>query len=101
MIDTAIKDGKSLFTFLTIDQLGKFVAAAHNFGLKAALAGSLKKEDLPVVHSLGADIAGLRGAVCTREDRVNGHITREKVRELVEVAKRVEEQAAFRLKEPA
>jgi uncharacterized protein (UPF0264 family) len=69
--------------------------------LKAALAGSLKKEDLSVVYSLGADVAGLRGAVCTLSDRVNGHITREKVRELVEVVKRVEEQAALSVKEPA
>jgi len=58
--------------------------------LKAALAGSLKKEDLPVVYNLGADVAGLRGAACTLSDRVNGQITKEKVRELVEIAKRAE-----------
>jgi uncharacterized protein (UPF0264 family) len=90
MIDTAIKDGKSLFTFLTITQLRRFVDTAHNYGLKAALAGSLKKEDLPVVHDLGADVAGLRGAACTLSDRVNGRITKEKVRELVEIVKRAE-----------
>jgi uncharacterized protein (UPF0264 family) len=90
MIDTAIKDGKSLFTFLTMTQLRRFVDTAHNYGLKAALAGSLKKEDLPVVHDLGADVAGLRGAACTLSDRVNGRITKEKVRELVEIVKRAE-----------
>jgi uncharacterized protein (UPF0264 family) len=90
MIDTAIKDGKSLFTFLTKPKLRRFVAAAHNYGLKAALAGSLQKEDLPLVHALGADVVGLRGAACTLSDRVNGQITREKVRELVEVVKRAE-----------
>jgi uncharacterized protein (UPF0264 family) len=90
MIDTAVKDGKSLFTFLTLPQLRRFVEAAHGYGLKAALAGSLQKEDLPVVHALGADVAGLRGAACTLSDRVNGRITREKVRELVEVVRRVE-----------
>ena len=90
MIDTAIKDGKSLFTFLTKPQLRHFVEATHNHGLKAALAGSLKKEDLSVVHALGADVVGLRGAACTLSDRVNGEITREKVRELVEVLKRAE-----------
>ncbi len=100
MIDTAIKDGKSLFTFLTMDQLSRFVTTAHNYGLKVALAGSLKKEDLPAVHALCADVAGLRGAACTLGDRVNGRITREKVRELVEVVKRAEEQAAFKAKEP-
>ena len=90
MIDTAVKDGKSLFNFLTQPQLRRFVDSAHGYGLKAALAGSLQKEDLPMVHSLGADIAGLRGAACTLSDRVNGRITREKVRKLVEVVKCVE-----------
>jgi uncharacterized protein (UPF0264 family) len=99
MIDTAIKDGKNLFTFLTIDQLRSFVDAAHDYGLKAALAGSLKKEDLPAVHALGADVVGLRGAACTHGDRVNGQIIRGKVQELVEVVKRAEKQAAFKAKE--
>jgi uncharacterized protein (UPF0264 family) len=89
MLDTAVKDGKSLFTFLTQPQLQRFVDNAHDYGLKAALAGSLQKEDLTVVHALGADVAGLRGAACTFSDRVNGTITREKVRELVEVVKHV------------
>ncbi len=96
MIDTAIKDGKNLFTFLTINQLRSFVDAAHDYGLKAALAGSLKKEDLLAVQSLGADVAGLRGAACTNGDRVNGEITREKVRELVEVVRHAEKQAAIK-----
>ncbi len=90
MIDTAIKDGKNLFSFLTKPQLQRFVEEAHNYGLKAALAGSLQKEDLPVVYALGADVVGLRGAACTFSDRVNGRITREKVRELVAVVKRAE-----------
>jgi uncharacterized protein (UPF0264 family) len=90
MIDTGVKDGKSLFTFLTQPQLRRFVEAAHGYGLKAALAGSLQKEDLPMVHVLGADVIGLRGAACTLSDRVNGRITREKVRQLVEVVRRVE-----------
>lgn len=99
MIDTAIKDGKNLFTFLTIDQLRSFVDAAHDYGLKTALAGSLKKEDLPAVHALGADVVGLRGAACTHGDRANGQIIRGKVQELVEVVKRAEKQAAFKAKE--
>jgi len=90
MLDTAIKDGKSLFNFLTKPQLQRFVDAAHSYGLKAALAGSLQKEDLLVVHALGADVAGLRGAACTLSDRVNGQITREKVQELAEVVKSAE-----------
>lgn len=87
MIDTAVKDGKSTFEFFTIQQLEEFVKSAHDYGLKVALAGSLRKEDLPLVYSLGADIAGLRGAACTNSDRVTGQITQEKVKELVDVVK--------------
>jgi uncharacterized protein (UPF0264 family) len=87
MLDTAIKDGKSLFNFLTETQLQQFVGTAHNYGLRAALAGSLQKEDLPAVCALGVDVVGLRGAACTLNDRVNGQITREKVQELAEIVK--------------
>jgi uncharacterized protein (UPF0264 family) len=90
MLDTAIKDGKTLFNFLTKSQLQQFVETAHSYGLKAALAGSLCKEDLSEVYTLGADIVGVRGAACTLSDRVNGQITREKVQELVEIVKRAE-----------
>ena len=46
MLDTATKDGTNLFDYLTIEQLKTFVDSAHNFGLEAALAGSLRKQDL-------------------------------------------------------
>ncbi len=91
MLDTSIKDGKSLFTYLGSDTLRKFSDEAHQYGLGVALAGSLRKEDLPTVFALGADFVGLRGAACTSGDRVNGRITKEKVRELVEVVRRAEQ----------
>jgi uncharacterized protein (UPF0264 family) len=97
MIDTAVKDGKNLFAFLTSDQLRSFVDTAHDHGLKAALAGALKKEDLPAVYALGADMVGLRGAVCTHGDRVGGRIARETVQELVEVVRRIEKQNEFKI----
>jgi uncharacterized protein (UPF0264 family) len=90
MLDTAIKDRKSLFYFLSKPQLRHFVETAHGYGLQAALAGSLQKQDLPEVYELGADVAGVRGAVCTLRDRVNGQITREKVQEFVKIIKRAE-----------
>jgi uncharacterized protein (UPF0264 family) len=61
--------------------------------LEAALAGSLRKQDLPVVYGLGADVAGLRGAACTNGNRDQGHITRNLVQELVETVKQAEIQA--------
>lgn len=87
MIDTAVKDGKSLFAFLTADQLRRFVCSAHEYGLKVALAGSLGTKDLPLVEALGVDIVGFRGAACTNGDRVNGRITRENVQALTEAAR--------------
>ncbi len=96
MIDTAVKDGKTLFDFLTEQQLKKFVTSAHSFGLQVALAGSLRKQDLPVVYSLDADIAGLRGAACTNSNRVTGQVTRELVAELVQTVKQAEMQAGVK-----
>jgi hypothetical protein len=93
MIDTAIKDGKNLFNFLSAKQLEEFVDKTHKLGLEAALAGSLRKQDLPMVYGLGADVAGLRGAACTKGDRVSGQITRKLVQELVETVKQAEKQA--------
>ena len=96
MLDTSVKDGKNLFDHLTNEQLEKFVDSSHSFGLKAALAGSLRKQDLPVVYGLGADIAGLRGAACTNSNRVTGQITRKLVSELVEVVGQAETQAGVK-----
>jgi uncharacterized protein (UPF0264 family) len=93
MIDTSVKDGKNLFDYLSKEALKNFVTSAHAFGLEAALAGSLRKQDLPVVYGLGADIAGLRGAACTNSNRVTGQITRKLVGELVEVVRHAEGQA--------
>lgn len=90
MLDTAIKDGQNLFSFLTKAQLKYFVNTARKYGLNAALAGSLKKEDLPLVYASGADVVGLRSAACTLNDRINGQISRKKVQELVEVVKNLE-----------
>jgi uncharacterized protein (UPF0264 family) len=92
MIDTSVKDGKNLFDHLSLRKLRKFVDLTHSFGLKVALAGSLRKQDLAKVYGLGADIAGLRGAACTNSNRVTGQITRELVAELVRTVSQLETQ---------
>ncbi len=84
MIDTAVKDGKSLLDFLSLHKLKAFVDEAHNFNLKVALAGSLKKEHLHLLYKLGTDIVGIRGAACTGGDRHGGHITRQRVHDLMQ-----------------
>ena len=91
MIDTYAKQGKNLFDNLTSTQIKTFVDSAHSLGLEVALAGSLRKQDLPLVYTLGADIAGLRGAACSRGNRVSGEITRELVYDLLKTVKQAED----------
>ena len=87
LVDVKNKNGKeNLFSLLTDEQLREFVTQAHNHNLLAALAGSLDSPDIPRVYSLGADIIGVRGAVCTKKDRLAGKLEREKV---IEFAKEI------------
>jgi len=80
LVDIKIKNGKTnLFSFLNDENLKELVNKAHTYNLLAALAGSLDKQDISRVHNLGADIIGVRGAVCTKKDRVAGKLEREKV----------------------
>ena len=78
MVDTAIKDGKSTFEFLSENELKKFVADAHEFGLETAIAGSLKFEDIPAVKRINPDIIGVRGMLCggDRNDRIKEELVR-------------------------
>lgn len=82
MVDTAVKDGKTLFDFMDKDMLQKFNDQIHDYGLKSALAGSVKKEQLKLLYDIGCDVVGIRGAACTGGDRNKGSIHRSAVREL-------------------
>jgi len=64
LIDTAVKDGRGLLSWIAPDALAELVAEAHDAGLELALAGELRAEDLPAVRATGADIAGVRSAAC-------------------------------------
>jgi uncharacterized protein (UPF0264 family) len=64
MVDTGLKDGRSTFEFMGNDELQSFVDGAHGQGLKCALAGSIKFDDIPHIRKIGADIIGVRGLVC-------------------------------------
>lgn len=82
MVDTAVKDGRTLFDFMDEDAISKFTAATHDYGLKNALAGSVKEDQLELLYSLGCDVVGIRGAACTGGDRNNGSIHRSAVSRL-------------------
>jgi uncharacterized protein (UPF0264 family) len=86
LVDVKIKNGKSkLFNFLDDEKLKAFVKKAHDYNLLAALAGSLDKQDIQRVYNLGADIIGVRGAVCAKNDRLAGKLEREKVTEFANI----------------
>jgi len=64
MLDTAIKDGSSLFDHLTEEEVTSFINDAKERGLDTALAGSLDLDAVKLCVDLGADIVGVRGAAC-------------------------------------
>jgi hypothetical protein len=72
LVDTFFKDGNNLFDAMTEDEIGHFVEQAHRNRLKAGLAGSLRLEHLPTLVAAGADVIGVRGAVCIAHDRAAG-----------------------------
>lgn len=82
LVDTAIKDGKTLFDFLKPEEVRELGKEAHAAGLIFAVAGALEEKDLPEVLRLGADVVGLRSAACQDNCR-NGPLEEERVRRLL------------------
>jgi uncharacterized protein (UPF0264 family) len=81
MIDTYHKNGTSLFDQMNLDEIKEFVDDAKGKGLLVALAGSIGKRHIPLIKNLDPDIVGIRGAVCTDNDREEGIVNIEKVKE--------------------
>jgi len=78
MVDTGVKDRQSTFAFMNEEILRSFTEKNSDLGLKTALAGALKFEDLGALKRIDPDIIGVRGMVCggdrnatIREDLVN------------------------------
>jgi uncharacterized protein (UPF0264 family) len=89
LLDTLDKRGaRPLFTILDPEDVTAWVAEAHRAGLLAALAGSLGADDIGVARNTGADVAGVRGAVCTggRTGRVSAARVRALVRRMRDVS---------------
>ncbi|RAP53265.1 MAG: hypothetical protein BZ138_01405 [Methanosphaera sp. rholeuAM270] len=82
MLDTYVKDGHRLTDYMTKNQLHEFVELSHRLDLKVALAGSVNKEDIPLLKEINCDIMGVRGCVCTGGDRNKGTINRELIQDL-------------------
>jgi uncharacterized protein (UPF0264 family) len=89
LLDTATKQ-RPLFAVASPDAVARWVAAAHEAGLFAALAGSLSGPDFAIARALGADVVGVRGAACSGGR--TGRVSRTRVaalRALVRVASRI------------
>lgn len=69
LVDTAIKDGHTLFDFMNPDALRLIVEQAHAAGLLFGVAGALRAQDLSLLMDIGVDVAGLRTAVCRDGNR--------------------------------
>ena len=83
MVDTAIKDGKPTFDFMTEEALSDFINLGHDYGLEVALAGSIDFRHLELLRRLQPDIIGVRGIVCggDRRSAIRAELV-EKVRSL-------------------
>lgn len=64
MVDTAIKDGRSTFEFMAEQDLSEFISAGQRLGLKVAIAGTIRFEDIDLLKRINPDIIGVRGIVC-------------------------------------
>lgn len=83
MVDTAIKDGATLFDNMSFSELKDFIDAAKSAGMIVALAGSIKREHAEMLFELNPDLIGVRGAVCAGPDRKSA-IYPERTREFCE-----------------
>jgi uncharacterized protein (UPF0264 family) len=64
MVDTAVKDGRPTFDFMSEQDLRDFIDLGHAEGLGVAIAGSIGFSHLNLLSRLQPDIIGVRGIVC-------------------------------------
>lgn len=83
LVDTAIKDGHTVFDFLQAADLVSLTDAAHKRGLLIGIAGALEKHHLPVLQHAGVDVSGLRTAVCHDGNR-KGALDSGRVKDLIQ-----------------
>lgn len=74
LIDTFNKDGRSLVSHIDRETLTKMIHGAAQRNLSVAIAGSLRKSEMPTLMGVGAAVIGVRGAACkasNREDTID------------------------------
>jgi uncharacterized protein (UPF0264 family) len=69
LIDTAVKDGRGLFEWMSEAEVSGVIGRAQQGGVFVALAGSLAGDSLRAAAALLPDIVAVRGAACVGRDR--------------------------------
>ena len=69
LVDTFQKEGRSLVEVLSPKELQRIAAEVHGAGLPLAVAGSLRKADLPRLKPLAPQIIAIRSAACREGER--------------------------------
>lgn len=88
LVDTAIKDGTTLFDLCGVDELAAIGRTLAGNGRLYALGGTLGLADLPNVRATGANVFGVRTAAC--EGGRQGAVAVSRVRELADAARQVQ-----------
>ncbi len=81
LLDTAVKDGHTLFDFLQPSMVSLLAKQAHAGGLMFGLAGTLSEKELPLARELGVDVVGIRTAACRHNQR-DGTLDSGRIRKL-------------------
>lgn len=71
LVDTYTKSGRRLLDWISASDLRETAEQLHSAGLFLALAGSLRREDLPHLRTIPADIIAIRGAACIGGQRTD------------------------------
>jgi (5-formylfuran-3-yl)methyl phosphate synthase len=64
LLDTQIKDGRGLLSWLDLPALRLWVERAKLAGLLTALAGGLRLDEIGLLSAANPDVVGVRGAAC-------------------------------------
>jgi uncharacterized protein (UPF0264 family) len=86
LIDTFDKSAGNLLQLMDLAELRRLSAAAHQAGLKFALAGGLRRGQFSKLFEVGTDILGVRGSACAggrRTSPVSAKAVRALKRELL------------------
>lgn len=67
LVDTAVKDGRTLFDHWSPAQLRRFVEEVQSLGMLAVVGGGLTPVVIPQAVLSGADYVAVRGAACATD----------------------------------